>query len=116
MRVADQRVARRDQAGGQHVALGGVAVALGHQAGGGGQRQPAEPAVVADRVEMRRVGAEPVVSQDALDRDLHARVVLALLGGQPRVDLEVRVLERDDLGGRGTCRRERRPGSPGRGS
>ena len=100
VRVADQHVPGGDQAGGEHVAFGRVPVALGHQRRRRGQRQPGEPAVFADRVEVRGVGAEPPFVQDLLDRHLHPGVVRPLLSGKPRVDLEVLVLEGDDRGDR----------------
>src|SRR5918992_751338 len=98
VRVADEDVPGVDHRRGAHVAFGGVAVSLGHEAGGGGQRQPGEPPVLADRVEMGGVRAVPARSQDLLDAHLHPHVVHALLDGQPRVDLEVGVLEGQHLG------------------
>ncbi len=79
LRLAEQRAGGRHQRGRERVALGPVAVALGHQAGGGGQRQAPEAPVLGDRAEVRRVRAVAAVAQHPLGAELHPRVLDALL-------------------------------------
>ena len=92
LRVAQQLAPGHHQRRGQRVALGAVAVALGHEARRGGERQAREAAVLGDGVEVGRVGAVAALAQQRLQAELHARVVLALVVLQARVDLEARVL------------------------
>jgi len=88
MRIPDQHVPGSDQHGAAWIAFRPEPVALCHQRRGRRQRQELEPAVLANRAEVGRIGRIAALVQDLLERDLVARRLLALLGAQPGVDLE----------------------------
>ena len=92
LRRPAERPRRTHQGSGHRVAFGREPVSLGHQARGGCERQAREAAVFGDGVEVRRVGVVAAGSENVLEPELHAGVILALLAAETRVDLEVRVL------------------------
>ena len=95
--VADQRLRGAHQRRRDRVALGGVAVAVGHQVGGGEQRQLLEAAVAADRLEVRRERPVAPLVEQSPDRELHPRRVGVGLPRELGVDVEQLGVARDHL-------------------